>query len=215
MSRLATPYVPRRPQETVLYGLVKEHWRDFVRHARRSKPWRVSQPSCLRPAIRCCASMGCSRRAIAGARVVPQPPSPAPRCKATAREHGEEGEKGARAEVRAPAPSAHAGDGRAIFRLQAGDAVVTSSLTTTGRAEEIAPNVLSIAHWERILEGELYAASARIDWRTLLKRTFDTELRVCARCGGRLVVRAVVTEPASVAKLLAALRRPRAPPAAA
>jgi hypothetical protein len=149
------------------------------------------------------------------ARVVPQPPSPAPRCKATARERGQEGEKGARAEVRAPAPSAHAGDGRAVLRLQAGDAVVTSSLTTTGRAEQVAPNVLSIAHWERILEGELYAASARIDWRTLLKRTFDTELRVCARCGGRLVVRAVVTEPASIAKLLAALRRPRAPPAAA
>jgi hypothetical protein len=71
------------------------------------------------------------------------------------------------------------------------------------------------AHRERILEGELYAATARIDWRTLLKRTFDTDLRVCVRCGGRLVIRAVVTESASVAKLLDALRRPRAPPAAA
>ena len=95
------------------------------------------------------------------------------------------------------------------------DAVVTSSLTTTGKAEQVAPNVLAITHWERILEGELYAATARIDWRTLLKRTFDTDLRVCVRCGGRLVIRAVVTESASVAKLLAALRRPRAPPAAA
>jgi len=45
--------------------------------------------------------------------------------------------------------------------------------------------------------------------------SFDTDLRVCARCGGRLVIRAVVTDSASVAKLLAALRRPRAPPAAA
>ena len=101
------------------------------------------------------------------------------------------------------------------FRLEAVEAVVTSSLTTTGKAEQVAPNVLSIAHWERILEGELYASTARIDWRTLLKRTFDTDLRVCVRCGGRLVIRAVVTESASVANLLAALRRPRAPPAAA
>ena len=36
VSRLATRYLPRRPQETVLYGLVKEHWRDFVQHAREA-----------------------------------------------------------------------------------------------------------------------------------------------------------------------------------
>lgn len=36
MSRLASPYVPRRPQETVLYSLVKEHLEDFLQHARES-----------------------------------------------------------------------------------------------------------------------------------------------------------------------------------
>ena len=36
VSRLAAPYLPRRPQETVLYGLVKRHWRDFVQHAREA-----------------------------------------------------------------------------------------------------------------------------------------------------------------------------------
>ena len=41
MSRLATPYLPRRPQETVLYGLVKEHWRDFVQHARETYEARL------------------------------------------------------------------------------------------------------------------------------------------------------------------------------
>ena len=146
------------------------------------------------------------------ARVVPQPPSPAKACRVTARELG--AGKSTAAEPRGASPPP-AGDGRAVFWLEAVEAVVTSSLTTTGNAEQVAPNVLSIAHWERILEGELYAATARIDWRTLLKRTFDTDLRVCVRCGGRLRIRAVVTEPASVAKLLAALRRPRAPPAAA
>jgi len=33
---LATPYVPRRPQETVLFGLVQEHLQDFFRHAREA-----------------------------------------------------------------------------------------------------------------------------------------------------------------------------------
>jgi hypothetical protein len=124
----------------------------------------------------------------------------------TARELG--AGKSTAAEPRGASPS-QAGDGRAVFRLEAVEAVVTSSLTTTGNAEPVAPNVLCIAHWERILEGELYAATARIDWRTLLKRTFDTELRVCARCGGRLVIRAVVTDSASARE---APRRPKAAP---
>jgi hypothetical protein len=34
VSRLAPPYVPRRPHETVLYGVVKEHLADFLQHAR-------------------------------------------------------------------------------------------------------------------------------------------------------------------------------------
>ena len=34
MSRLSAAYVPRRPQETVLYGLVKEHLPDFLEHVR-------------------------------------------------------------------------------------------------------------------------------------------------------------------------------------
>lgn len=41
---------------------------------------------------------------------------------------------------------------------------MTSSLTT-GNAELVTPNVLCIAHGERILEGELRAVTARIDWR--------------------------------------------------
>lgn len=79
----------------------------------------------------------------------------------------------------------------------------------------VAPNVLSIAHWERFGGGELYAPLSRLDWATLLKRTFAIDLRVCPRCGGRLLVRALVTEPAAIAARLDALRRSRDPPDAA
>ena len=41
MSQPTTRYLPRRPQETVLYGLVKEHWRDFVQHARETYEARL------------------------------------------------------------------------------------------------------------------------------------------------------------------------------
>jgi hypothetical protein len=90
--------------------------------------------------------------------------------------------------------------------------VATGSLTATGHAAQVAPHVLSIAHWARLENGELYAPLSRLEWATLLKRTFSTDARVCPRCGGRMKVRAVVTDAASIGKLLAALRRPRAPP---
>jgi hypothetical protein len=64
-------------------------------------------------------------------------------------------------------PSREAGDGRAAFTLDV-PLLATASLTTNGLAEHLAPHVLSIAHWDRILEGELYASSSRLDWRTLL-----------------------------------------------
>ena len=91
----------------------------------------------------------------------------------------------------------------------------TSTLDATGAASRVAPNILSIAHWERILGGELYAPLSRLDWATLLRRTFDIDVKHCCKCGGRMTVRAVVTDTASIAKLLGALRRSRDPPVAA
>ncbi len=79
----------------------------------------------------------------------------------------------------------------------------------------VAPNILSVAHWYRILGDELSAPLSRVDWATLLRRTFDVDVKSCAACGGRMTVRAVVTDPASIARLLGTLRRPRAPPVAA
>ena len=53
------------------------------------------------------------------------------------------------------------------------------------------------------------------DWATLLRRTFDVDVTRCTGCAGRMTVRAVVTDPASIDRLLAALRRARDPPVAA
>ena len=72
-----------------------------------------------------------------------------------------------------------------------------------------------MAHWARLDHGELYAAQPRVDWARLLRRTFDLDLKTCAKCGGPLVVRAAVTAPESIAKILASLAQTRAPPHAA
>jgi hypothetical protein len=95
-------------------------------------------------------------------------------------------------------------------------AVFAHTLAAQSDASEIvAPNVLSMAHWARLGDGELYASQPRVDWSTLLRRTFEFDVKQCAKCGGRLEVRAVVTAPESIAKILASLARPRAPPRAA
>ena len=84
----------------------------------------------------------------------------------------------------------------------------------TGAALQVAPNILSIAHWDRLLGGALRAPLSRVNWATLLRRTFDVDVTRCTGCAGRMTVRAVVTAPASIDRLLAALRRARDPPVA-
>ncbi len=56
------------------------------------------------------------------------------------------------------------------------------------------PNVLSTRHLARIGGGLLYAATSNVPWATLLARTVDVDVMACARCGGRLEMRADVTD---------------------
>jgi len=52
-----------------------------------------------------------------------------------------------------------------------------------------------------------------VPWATLLARTFDFDVKACARCDGRLVVRAVVTDIDIAPKILVAIpTAARAPP---
>ena len=111
-------------------------------------------------------------------------------------------------------PPVSIGSGEAAL-VPSEEVVKTRTLLATGAAVQVAPNILSIVHWERLLGGELYAPLSRLDWATLLRRTFDLDLKNCALCGGPMSVRAVVTDPSSVARLLGALRRSRDPPVAA
>jgi hypothetical protein len=79
----------------------------------------------------------------------------------------------------------------------------------------LAPNVIAVKHWNRLLGGLLYAVSPRVDWATLLRRSFDVDAMQCPKCQGRLRVIAVVTEREPVRRILECLGLPiDAPPVA-
>ena len=81
-------------------------------------------------------------------------------------------------------PSAQRGAGEAAFVATA-SAVPTSTLLVTGAALQVVPNILSIAHRDRLLGGALYAPPSRVEWAPLLRRTFDVDVTRCAGCAGR------------------------------
>jgi hypothetical protein len=94
---------------------------------------------------------------------------------------------------------------------------VPVSATTLARSIDAAdvpmPNVLSVRHLARIGGGLLYAATSNVPWATLLARTFEIDAKSCARCGGRLEVRAVVTDRDIARRILEAIPTvARAPP---
>ncbi len=66
----------------------------------------------------------------------------------------------------------------------------------------LAPNMLSVRHWDRILGGVLYAATPRLDWATLLRRTFSIDVLECPACHGRMRMLGSITERDAVRAIL-------------
>jgi hypothetical protein len=63
---------------------------------------------------------------------------------------------------------------------------VVSASDTSPAGVLLAPNILSVKHWDRLLGGALYAVTPRVDWASLLRRSFDTDVLQCVSCGGIL-----------------------------
>ena len=78
--------------------------------------------------------------------------------------------------------------------------------------ELLTPNVLRIEHWNRLRSGALAATSPRVDWPTLMRRTFDVDVLACPKCTGRLRILAVVEDEPAAAQILTELGIARAPP---
>jgi len=79
----------------------------------------------------------------------------------------------------------------------------------------LAPNVISVKHWDRLMGGLLYATQPRVDWARLLRRSFSVDVLECPKCHGRLRVVAVIIEREPIQRILAHLGLPTDPPAIA
>jgi hypothetical protein len=88
------------------------------------------------------------------------------------------------------------------YSPKAANALVASAVLLT-------PNTLSIRHWERLHSGALLAASPRVDWPTLMRRTFDTDVLACPKCDGRLRVIAIVDDRTKARAILDELGFPQ------
>ncbi len=73
-------------------------------------------------------------------------------------------------------------------------------------------NELSRKHLARLAGGTLLAATPRIDWARLLRRTFEVDVLSCPSCGGRLRLIAEITDPAVISKILEHLDEPTSGP---
>ena len=64
------------------------------------------------------------------------------------------------------------------------------------------------------LQGELREAIStprRYGWASLLARVFAVDVTVCSKCGGKMRILEVVTDPAAIAELLYGARAPPRP----
>jgi hypothetical protein len=166
--------------------------------------------------------------------VVPRPreatPPKAARGKDTTCDRKPDGHAGARASMATrPVASAMCTDSRrapppriaaAPAGVQIGSTVVRppptpSSVLGALAPTLLAPNVLAIAHWNRIMGGMLYAASPYLPWAQLLRRSFDVDIEQCPKCGGRIRLIQSVTEPTVARAILERLGFPTEAPIAA
>ena len=97
--------------------------------------------------------------------------------------------------------------------LRSGDTGVDTH--AAGAWQRLTPNVLSVKQWDRLLGGTLYAASPRVDWASLLRRSFEVDVLACPSCDGRLRVLGEVTDPTMVRLVLDSLGMPTDAPHAA
>jgi hypothetical protein len=75
--------------------------------------------------------------------------------------------------------------------------------------------VIRIAHWRRLMDGRLLARAPRIDWSSLLARTFGVDALAGPTCRGRLSVLEVVSDPAKANAFLEELAIAEVCPASA
>jgi hypothetical protein len=69
-------------------------------------------------------------------------------------------------------------------------------------AVHVEATTISVAHWRRLLDGELFATSCTIEWAVLMKRSFGFNALTCPRCERKMHVLATITLPSTLRRIL-------------
>jgi len=81
-----------------------------------------------------------------------------------------------------------------VHRIEGGRVVATDAPALG------CPDRATVEHWRRLLDGQLYAASSRVEWATLLRRTYGVDALRCPKCTSRMRVMATIIEPTSACR---------------
>jgi hypothetical protein len=73
------------------------------------------------------------------------------------------------------------------------------------------PTAITIKHWNRLLDGALFATSSRVEWAVLMQRTFGFDALRCPTCDAKMRVLATLTDPSVIKKILPYLGVPTDP----
>ncbi|WP_437776236.1 transposase [Sorangium sp. So ce1097] len=117
--------------------------------------------------------------------------------------------------VFAPLPAAPAPASPAPASPCAPPALSARSLAHAEPTVRVEPTLISVLHWGRLLEGELFATSRYVEWAVLMKRSFGFDALRCPRCERRTRVLSTITDSAVVRRILDHLNLPSQPRTAA
>jgi hypothetical protein len=71
---------------------------------------------------------------------------------------------------------------------QAEPAKVPAALAPVPPVLSIEPTAVTVQHWARLADGELFARARYIEWAVLMKRTWGFNVLRCPRCERRMRV---------------------------
>jgi len=156
--------------------------------------------------------------------VTPKPPAGAPRNKPKPCPAAEKGSSAATTSAAPPTTAStpeppkraptHTASSPAEVPPASAAPTPTSALAPKAVAPPLAPAVLgalvalttlTVKHWDRLLEGALFATSSYVDWAVLLHRTFGFDALRCPRCDHRMRVISTINDPVVAKKILAHL----------
>jgi hypothetical protein len=79
---------------------------------------------------------------------------------------------------------------------------LTVTIAAAAPVVAVDATMITVAHWGRVEDGELFAWSRRLEWAVMMKRTFGFAVLTCPQCSRTMRVLSTITEPAVVTKIL-------------